>query len=309
MEEAPDGATKEEGLRLLKAGHVSDAIGVLGKVIASDPNDAQAHMFLGIACQQGGDTPRAAHHLQESLRLKEDPRAYYNLGQVYESSNRANDAKIQYRRALLLDANYANARQALDKLEAPSRPAPVATPGLDQTQAVAPPPAMSQTQTMPPPAAAPDESHYGSPPSQNSYIMRQIEEQRKVELAQRTLIRSGAIYGTIAGAGLFLALNVLFAYVFSIISIKYALVYLTIQTSIGAVYGLLIGLWIGYTAGNEMTGVLAGAALGFLYGVGQALVTTGSIGIAFGLGIMMAILGAVVGLIIGWVVTNSVSEL
>jgi tetratricopeptide (TPR) repeat protein len=303
MEAQEGDATKEEGLRLLKAGEVTDAIGVLGRVIASDPDDAQAHMFLGIACHQGGDSPRAAHHLQESIRLQEDPKAYYNLGLVYESSNRADDAKLQYRRALLLDANYSNARQALDNLEAPTRPAPVATPGLDQTQAISPPPTAPQSPTMPPPAAA------TGPAGPPSFIARQIEEQKKVREAHRALIRSGAIYGTICGAGLFLVLNVLFAYVFSVISIKFAVIYLLTQLGIGAVYGLLIGLWIGYTAGNEMSGVVAGAALGFVYGVGSSLVSGGSIGIAIGVGIFCGVLGMPGGLVIGWMVTNSVSEL
>ena len=213
MEPQTDGATKEEGLRLLKAGQVSDAIGVLGRVIASDPNDAQAHMLLGIACQQGGDSPRAAHHLQESIRLREDPRAYYNLGQVYESSKRADDAKIQYRRALLLDANYANAKQALDRLEAPSKPTPVTVPGLDQTQAVSPPPPMSQTQAIAPPAPWARNRHPTDLPAAHLLSSRtRSQEQLKIQEAHNELMRNGLIYGSICGAILFVLLGFLGAF-------------------------------------------------------------------------------------------------
>ena len=310
METPAGSATKEEGLRLLKAGQVSDAIAVLGKVISADPDDAQAHMLLGIACHQGGDSPRAAQQLEQSLRLQESAKGCYNLAQVYESSGKLDNAVHLYRRALVLDPSYATARDALTKLEA-RVPAPTVAPAPSQPTQVltGPPPGSYPPQQQAPVGGPYAPPPYGGPVGPPPFLARQIEEQRKIREAHRTLIRSGVIYGAICGAGVLLLLNVLFAYVFSMISIKFAVVYLLTQVGIGAVYGLLIGLWIGCTAGNEISGLLAGAALGFIYGFASALIESGAIGVAVGVGIFCAILGAVGGLIIGWLVTNSVPEL
>ena len=316
METPAGSATREEGLSLLKAGQVSDAIGVLGKVVSTDPGDAQAHMYLGIACHQGGDAPRAAHHLEESIRLQESPKAYYNLGQVYESSNRLNDALVQYRRALVLDANYTNAQEGVKRLEARTKPPTAqqpatAGPRLDQTQAVPGPTPSQQTQAMPPPgpmgpAYAPPA--YGGPTGPPAFLARQIEEQRKIQEARRVLIRSGIAYGAICGAALFLLLNLLFTYVISIFSVKAAFVYLLIQVICGAIYGMLIGLWIGYTAGDEMAGVQAGAVLAFLYGFASALISNAGIGAAVGSGLIYGVLGIVGGYIIGRLVDSSIGQ-
>ena len=43
--------TREEGLRLLKAGQIDDAVRVLKEVIKADEDDALAHMYLGARLQ------------------------------------------------------------------------------------------------------------------------------------------------------------------------------------------------------------------------------------------------------------------
>jgi tetratricopeptide (TPR) repeat protein len=116
MEAFPGSAPKEEGLSLLKAGKIGEAIARLEQALALDPDDAQVHMYLGAAYNGVPDKLHAIHHFEESLRLEENPKAYYNLGLVYESVHRIDEAVRQYRMALDVDPSYANAQAALKKL-------------------------------------------------------------------------------------------------------------------------------------------------------------------------------------------------
>jgi len=116
MEAIPGSAPKEEGLRLLKAGKVSEAIAKLEQALSLDPDDPRLHCYLGAAYNSVPDKLHAIHHFEECLRIEETPKAYYNLGLVYESVHRIDEAVRQYRMALELDPNYANAQEALKKL-------------------------------------------------------------------------------------------------------------------------------------------------------------------------------------------------
>jgi tetratricopeptide (TPR) repeat protein len=116
METSPVSSLKEEGVRLLKAGKISEAIEKLQQALALDPEDGQIHCYLGAAYNAMPDKLHAIHHFEECVRLEESPKAYYNLGLVYESVHRVDEAVRQYRMALELDPNYTKAREALEKL-------------------------------------------------------------------------------------------------------------------------------------------------------------------------------------------------
>ncbi len=116
MESSPGVSAKEEGIRLLKAGKIHEAIEKLQQALAIDPEDAQIHCYLGAAYNAVPDKLHAIHHFEECVRLEESPKAYYNLGLIYESVHRVDEAVRQYRMALELDPNYTKAREALDKL-------------------------------------------------------------------------------------------------------------------------------------------------------------------------------------------------
>jgi|GEM_PF-839007 len=116
MESSPEVVTKEEGLRLLKAGQVNEAIQVLEKVKTKGSEDAQVCAILGAAYNQKGDKLNAIAAFEESLRIEETPKSYYNLGLVYESVKRIDEAVREYRMALELDPNYSLARDAVDRL-------------------------------------------------------------------------------------------------------------------------------------------------------------------------------------------------
>ncbi|MGB9620159.1 MAG: tetratricopeptide repeat protein, partial [Armatimonadota bacterium] len=102
VETTPAGNHKQEGLRLLKAGKISEAIAELEQALALDPEDAQLHSYLGAAYNAVPDKLHAIHHFEECLRIEETPKAYYNLGLVYESVHRIDEAVRQYRMALEL---------------------------------------------------------------------------------------------------------------------------------------------------------------------------------------------------------------
>lgn len=116
MEASRISALKEEGIRLLKAGKIAESIEKLQQALAMDPEDAQIHCYLGAAYNAVPDKLHAIHHFEECVRLEESPKAYYNLGLVYESVHRVDEAVRQYRMALELDPNYTKAREALEKL-------------------------------------------------------------------------------------------------------------------------------------------------------------------------------------------------
>jgi tetratricopeptide (TPR) repeat protein len=117
MEQAASDSPKEEGIRLLRAGQIDEAIQVLGDVLRADKDDPQAHMYIGVCYGQKNDKLHAIHHLETSVNLEENPKALYNLGMVYESAHRIDEAVRQYRMAVQLDPDYAMAQQALHKLQ------------------------------------------------------------------------------------------------------------------------------------------------------------------------------------------------
>lgn len=319
MDIPPSSPSKEEGVRLLKAGQLGEAIGVFESVVQSQPDDPQLHTYLGVAYNRKGDRLRAISHFEESLRLRETPQSYYNLGQIYESVNRVDEAVRQYRMAAEMDRGYTMAREALDRLHSKfeaEHPQPQPEPEQAQVGAGTWPGA-EQTQAMPPgsgipgvpPAAptlygAPPVSPHGMPPNLADI---QREKDRKVREAHRQMMTSGLIYGAICGAIVFLLRSVLGAVMISAFaSGGLAVVYLIIQAGIGAIFGALVGLWIGYTSGDDMSGALAGGVLGFLAGFLQ-LIGAG-IGFAIVNGLFTAFWGAVGGFIIGKLVDASIGQ-
>ncbi len=337
MEAVPGNASTEEGLRLLKAGQTNEAIEVLGRVLQADSDDALAHMYIGIAYNQKNDKLHAIHHLEESLRLDETAKGYYNLALVYEAANRVDEAIREYKMALELDPNYTKAQEALKKLhdqfesahkppdsgipEASVAGEPVQAAGPQARAAAAAPVGAGAKAPGPVPGPVPGPTAgpvpgpaqipgmpgrpVGGPPP-NAWLMQKMAEEKKIRDAQRELTRSGVIYGAICGAFLFLLLNLIGAFLVSIFAGSMAIWFLLMQMGFGAIYGGLVGFWIGYTAGDEMSGVLAGAVLGFVYGVVIMLINTGDVGAAVVGGAFYALFGAAGGWIIGKLVASSI---
>ena len=130
-------STRDEGLRLIKAGCFAEAIGVLKEALTAAPDDAKIYSYLGIAYSRMGSKLHAIASFEESLRLEETPRSYYNLGQMYELVHRTDEAIREYRMAIEMDPDYAPARDALEKLHSKfeaDRPEPDVTPDVVQDE-------------------------------------------------------------------------------------------------------------------------------------------------------------------------------
>lgn len=320
MDSSPEVFSKEEGLRLLKAGQLDDAIRVLEKVQAKT-DDAQVCSYLGAAYSQKGDRMNAIHAFEESLRLQETPKAYFNLALVYESVGRIDEAVREYRMATELDANYAPAQEALARLhtqfagvQPQAEPAAAAAtqvmtagaPAASQTQAFSGPPAGTAAGPSPAPLSDPFAHQYGPPPTEADVIARQMQKEQEIANQHHSLMKNGVIYGAICGAIYFVlsygAISMWFGFFGGFNAIM-----LLIAGCIGAIHGSLVGLWIGYTCGGDGAGFQAGAVLGLLLGVIVGLLTR-SMGVVVVLGLVFGIVSGVVGGIIGRMVDMSISN-
>ncbi len=116
MDSSPEVSTKEEGLRLLKAGELDAAIKTL-ETLRQQIEDAQVCAYLGAAYSQKGERLRAIRAFEEALRIKETPKAYFNLAVMYEAVGRMDEAVREYRMAIELDSEYAPAQKAIHRLQ------------------------------------------------------------------------------------------------------------------------------------------------------------------------------------------------
>ncbi len=331
MDSSPGVFTKEEGLRLLKAGQLNDAIKVLEKV-REKVDDASVCSYLGAAYDQKGDRVNAIHAFEESLRLSETPKAYYNLAVVYESVGRIDEAVREYRMAVELDPNYKPAADAIERLHnkfAADHPEQEAAVAAQPTQSMpAGPGAPSQTQSFagPPPQgptvgqapaqalADPFARSAGPPPTQADLLARQMAKEQAIADQHHALMKAGIIYGAICGAvvivGLYFAMQMVllggmpkFAY-----TGMGLIVFTGIVALVGAAYGCLIGLWVGYTCGGEGAGMQAGAAMGAVLGLVLGLLLTGSPGGTILTIVMFGVPGGCTGLLIGRLVDISITD-
>lgn len=118
MADGSELSPKIRALEFLKAGKMDEAITVLRPLVDADPDDAEMHSYLGSAYHKKGDRLHSIHHFEEALRLDESARSYFNLGMVYEYSNRIDEAVREFQVALSLDPGYKKAEEALNKLRA-----------------------------------------------------------------------------------------------------------------------------------------------------------------------------------------------
>jgi Flp pilus assembly protein TadD len=106
-----------EGKNLLKEGKIDEAISALRAALELDEDNAEIHSFLGAAYSRKGDRLHAVYHFEQAANLEESPRAYFNLGAMYEQSKRIDEAVRQYRMALEMDKGYTKASEALKRLQ------------------------------------------------------------------------------------------------------------------------------------------------------------------------------------------------
>ncbi len=323
MDPSPEVISKEEGLRLLKAGEIENAIKVLEKV-SEKTEDAQVCAYLGAAYSQKGDRLKAIRSFEESLRIEETPRNYFNLAKMYETCGRIDEAVREYRMAADLDPNYAPATEALDRLHnqfaaahpqvqpEPAAADPtqaMAAAGASQTQAFAGPPPSGPMIGQAPPPVDPYAQQQPAQPGVQELYDRQIAKQQAIADQHHLMMKNGLAYGTICGAVFFVCASLCMKLFMPMLPIGGTsgagiLLYIVINALIGAAYGCIVGLWIGYTCGGDSAGMQAGALMGACLGLLVGLLA-GSIGAAVLFAIIFGILSGIVGMLIGRMVDAS----
>jgi len=117
---------RDSGLAALQQGNTQVAISLLEAACRTNPNDYQAHQYLGMAYQQGGRGQEAMQTLTRAVNLNPtDAQARYNLAVAMEAAGFANEARQVYAQALQIQPVYPLASQALTRLGggAPAQPA------------------------------------------------------------------------------------------------------------------------------------------------------------------------------------------
>ncbi len=124
---------KEIEFAALQKGDFAGAIPALVNAITADPNDFDAHIYLGAAYSQTDKHTEAVETLTKAVYLQpENAQVRYNLGVAFERAGWTEQAVEVMQQVLQLQPNYAQAQQALQRLQPSQVPVlptmPVATP-------------------------------------------------------------------------------------------------------------------------------------------------------------------------------------
>jgi Flp pilus assembly protein TadD len=109
-------ASHDLALQLLKEGNLKDCIDCANKVLETEPEDAAAYSILGAAYTRAGQRGMAIAAFEQAVSISSTAKTHFNLGSAYEQSERYEDAAEQFRTAVQLDACYARAKEALDRI-------------------------------------------------------------------------------------------------------------------------------------------------------------------------------------------------
>jgi tetratricopeptide (TPR) repeat protein len=102
----------EDGQRHLENGDVSKAIAALEEALKKDPTLEEAHRLLGEALGESERWPEAIKELEAYQSLaKQDPEAYYLLGQAYVKTDQLEKAAGTFAQGVSLDPALAEAYQ------------------------------------------------------------------------------------------------------------------------------------------------------------------------------------------------------
>jgi Flp pilus assembly protein TadD len=99
------------------AGDLEGAEARYRKALAMDPNNAEAHTFLGFVLMAKGILDQSERHLREAIRLAPgDPEAYFQLGVVMVQRDQAGEARELFAKAIHVAPDYAPAHAGLGLL-------------------------------------------------------------------------------------------------------------------------------------------------------------------------------------------------
>ena len=101
----------------LRNDRLDDAERALSTALEHDPDDAEAHDYLGMICYRRGQAARALHHHMESIgRLHHRPQTHINLGLATAQLGRIRWAIRAFETALEMAPDHPVAHQALAQL-------------------------------------------------------------------------------------------------------------------------------------------------------------------------------------------------
>ena len=102
-------------------GNTKEAEEAYQKGVARDPNNVPCRVNYGLLLVRKGRIGEGRVQLSAVLQPAE---VHYNVGSVYEATGRKEQAKAEYREALQLDPQFADAVTRLNELECGPAPAP-----------------------------------------------------------------------------------------------------------------------------------------------------------------------------------------
>jgi len=103
-----------DALQHHQAGRIAEARGIYEKILAENPNDAQALRLLGMIARQEGRLDDALRLIGRSIEIDPSrPEAHHNLGDVLRSMGRLAESIAAYEQAVRLQPDWAEAHGAL----------------------------------------------------------------------------------------------------------------------------------------------------------------------------------------------------
>ena len=94
-----------------QAGRLHEAEVIYRRILAADPNHADALHLLGVIAHQRGQHESAVEHIQRAIAVNgADPAYHNNLGTVLQAQKKPEAASDSFRHALQLKPDYAEAR-------------------------------------------------------------------------------------------------------------------------------------------------------------------------------------------------------
>jgi Tfp pilus assembly protein PilF len=110
------------GRALFTVGEYSEAAQAFATALVQTPNDWRAHMLMGMTRERLGDPASALREYQTAARLAPKAAApHYNIANILAQQGKRDEAVEEYRHTLRLEPRFAEARRALEAIEA-SRP-------------------------------------------------------------------------------------------------------------------------------------------------------------------------------------------
>ncbi len=162
---------REEGLAALQNGDFATAQTKLEAAISQNPQDAQAHLYLGgVYHQQQRDMDAVRVLTRATELLPMSSQAQYNLGIALEALGSQAQALETYRRATALQDNYPLAQQGIERMQKALQAAPPT--GM---YGAAPAPTGYEATTNTATYASPAAPAYQSAPTAQPYMQDQTQ--------------------------------------------------------------------------------------------------------------------------------------